>query len=113
LHRGSSNQPGRRAGTRLMWRPYSVLHPVGFTVPALSPGPRCALAAPFRPCPAEARRCAFCGTVPDPPSREATADRRALPGTVVPWSPDFPRPSSRSSWACRRTRPPSPLARAI
>src|SRR5436305_4363670 len=21
----------------------------------------------------------------------ATADRRALPGTVVPWSPDFPR----------------------
>jgi len=23
----------------------------------------------------------------------ATASRRALPGTVVPWSPDFPRPA--------------------
>jgi len=34
-----------------MQRPYSVLHPVGFTVPALLPGPRCALAAPFQPCP--------------------------------------------------------------
>jgi hypothetical protein len=34
-----------------MWRPYSVLLPVGFTVPALLPGPRCALAAPFRPYP--------------------------------------------------------------
>jgi len=68
LRRGSSNQPGRRAGTRLMRRPYSVLHPVGFTVPALLPGPRCALAAPFRPYPSETGRYAFCGTVPDPPS---------------------------------------------
>jgi len=51
-----------------MRRPYSVLHPVGFTVPALSPGPRCALAAPFRPYPSEAGRFAFCGTVPDAPS---------------------------------------------
>jgi len=47
-----------------MWHPYSVLHPVGFTVPALSPGPRCALAAPFRPCPSEGGRCPFCGTIP-------------------------------------------------
>jgi len=44
------------------------LHPVGFTVPVLLPGPRCALAAPFRPCRAEARRCPFCGTIPDAPS---------------------------------------------
>src|SRR5205809_121245 len=53
LPRPSSNQPGQRAGTRPICRPYSVLHPVGFTVPALLPGPRCALAAPFRPYPSE------------------------------------------------------------
>jgi len=47
-----------------MCRPYSVLHPVGFTVPAPLPGPRCALAAPFRPCPSEGGRYAFCGTIP-------------------------------------------------
>src|SRR5207302_9800841 len=78
LPRPSSNQPGQRAGTRPICRPYSVLHPVGFTVPALSPGPRCALAAPFRPYPSEAGRYAFCGTVPDPHLR---AGRRALPDT--------------------------------
>jgi hypothetical protein len=31
--------------------PYSVLLPVGFTLPPLLPRVRCALAAPFRPCP--------------------------------------------------------------
>jgi len=57
------------------------LHPVGFTVPVLLPGPRCALAAPFRPCRAEARRCPFCGTIPEE-RRRGLAPRRALPGTV-------------------------------
>ena len=53
-----------------MCRPYSVLLPVGFTMPFLLPGPRCALAAPFHPCPPEGfvperiRRSALCGTVP-------------------------------------------------
>src|SRR4051794_2029062 len=74
-----------------MCRPYSVLHPVGFTVPIPLPRPRCALAAPFRPYPSEAGRCPFCGTIPDAPSPKLVAHRRALPGTVVPWSPDFPR----------------------
>ena len=32
-------------------RPYSVLLPVGFTLPPLSPGARCALTAPFHPYP--------------------------------------------------------------
>jgi len=32
-------------------RPYSVLLPVGFAVPVLLPGPRCALTAPFHPYP--------------------------------------------------------------
>jgi len=49
---------------KTLCRPYSVLHPVGFTVPALLPAPRCALAAPFRPYPSEAGRNPFCGTIP-------------------------------------------------
>jgi hypothetical protein len=48
---GSGNQPGRRAETTLMCRPYSVLLPVGFAVPLPLPVARCALAAPFHPCP--------------------------------------------------------------
>jgi hypothetical protein len=52
----SSNQPGRRCGnafrsgeTPPLCRPYSVLLPAGFAVPALLPAPRCALTAPFHP----------------------------------------------------------------
>jgi len=33
---------------------------------------------------------------PWPTFAEAIAGRRALPGTVVPWSPDFPRPACAS-----------------
>ena len=38
-------------------RPYSVLLPVGFTVPAPSPARRCALTAPFHPYPANSCAC--------------------------------------------------------
>ena len=50
----SCDQPGRLAWKR-DWRvspprrPYSVLLPVGFTVPSLLPRTRCALTAPFHP----------------------------------------------------------------
>jgi hypothetical protein len=37
-------------------RPYSVLLPVGFAMPVPLPDPRCALTAPFHPCPASLRR---------------------------------------------------------
>src|SRR6516165_1843918 len=54
----SSNQPGRQAGNRPTpmvshgaGRPYSVLLPVGFALPSLLPARRCALTAPFHPCP--------------------------------------------------------------
>jgi hypothetical protein len=53
----SSNQPGRRcenafrSGFPPLCRPYSVLLPAGFTLPALLPAPRCALTAPFHPYP--------------------------------------------------------------
>ncbi len=49
----SCNQPGRpaskSAGAEAPRRPYLVLLPVGFAVPSLLPGPRCALTAPFHP----------------------------------------------------------------
>ena len=67
---GSS--PARRARRRGRRRPYLVLLPVGFTVPPLSPGARCALTAPFHPYRVGAGatgtpghgRFAFCGTFP-------------------------------------------------
>jgi len=66
---------------------YSVLLPVGFTVPSLLPRTRCALTAPFHPYPASPRlRRAVCFLWHFPWARA----RRALPGTVSPWSPDFP-----------------------
>jgi hypothetical protein len=70
-------------------RPYSVLLPVGFAVPPLLPGARCALAAPFRPCPRDTSRHlarAVCFLWHFPWGRP----RRRLSGTVFPWSPDFP-----------------------
>jgi hypothetical protein len=45
--------------------PYSVLLPVGFTVPPLLPEARWALTPPFHPYPARAGRFAFCGTFPE------------------------------------------------
>jgi hypothetical protein len=44
---GEAGKPLHPCGHR---RPYSVLLPVGFTLPPLLPGARCAFAAPFRPC---------------------------------------------------------------
>src|SRR6266699_1433325 len=48
-------------------RPYSVLLPVGFTMPVPLPDPRCALTAPFHPYFPSFRvgkRFVLCGTVP-------------------------------------------------
>ncbi len=90
LRAASSNQPGQRVEThpgtaRVPCRPYSVLLPVGFTMPLPLPVARCALAAPFHRGVAEA--VAVCSLWHCPWGRP----RRALPGTVVSWSPDFPR----------------------
>src|SRR5436190_6887120 len=54
----SSNQPGREAWKRTLWRelprphahPYLVLLRVGFALPPPLPEARCALTAPFHPC---------------------------------------------------------------
>ena len=69
----SRDRPGRRRGNAPAGcpacHPYLVLLPVGFAVPGPLPAPRCALAAPFHPCPASCgcsrgRRSVFCGTFP-------------------------------------------------
>lgn len=92
----SSNQPGRRAGTRPMCRPYSVLLPVGFTVPLLLPGARCALTAPFHR--DRARNPAVCSLLHCPWGRP----RRALPATVVSVEPGL---SSRTEKVPAAARP--------
>ena len=59
------NQPGRliritpasrQVDLTPAGRPYSVLLPVGFAVPVPLPVPRCALTAPFHPCPRAVRQ---------------------------------------------------------
>src|SRR5947209_17292124 len=91
----SCDRPERRRGgppgiPRDACRSYLVLLPVGFSVPPPLPAARCALTAPFHPC-------------RPPVIRDGPAvyfllhfpwgrPRRALPGTVPPWSPDFPLP---------------------
>jgi len=88
-----ATNPGGGAGTpsRLpscdgsAGRPYSVLLPVGFTVPPPLPGARCALAAPFHPCPrgqaSLARAVCFLWHCP------WGRPRRPLAGTVFPVEP--------------------------
>jgi len=97
----SCNQPGRRPGNRPEHRcsrhPYSVLLPVGFAVPPPLPDARCALTAPFHPY-LDANVKAVCFLWHFPWGRP----RRALPGTVSPWSPDFPPPPPRRSGAAIR-----------
>ena len=79
-----------------MRRPYSVLLPVGFALPPLLPEARCALTAPFHPYPQMQAVCSLWHFPWGHP-------RRALPATVVPRSPDFPR-------VLAHPRPPDPLA---
>ena len=62
--------PGNRPGPRNRFQsprcPYSVLLPVGFTMPPLLPAARWALTPPFHPYPdARPGRFAFCGTFPE------------------------------------------------
>jgi hypothetical protein len=91
----SLSAPGRTRGR--LRHPYSVLLPVGFTLPPPSPEARCAFTAPFHPCPPR--------VAPRGPIWKAVCflwhfpwgrPRRPLAGTVFPWSPDFP-PSSRDN----------------
>jgi hypothetical protein len=79
--------PGNDPRAGSAGRPYSALLPVGFTVPPPSPGARCALTAPFHPCPATSR---WPGGLLSVALSLGFDPRRPLAGTVFPWSPDFP-----------------------
>ncbi len=82
----SRDLPGRRAAVPCVATclPYLILHRVGLAVPVLLPGPRWALTPPFHPC----RRVspAVWSLWRFPWGRP----RRALPGTLSAWCPDFP-----------------------
>jgi len=67
LPNASRNLPGQRredAPAANRGCPYSVLLPVGFTMPPQLPLERCALTAPFHPYLHKCRRFVFCGTFP-------------------------------------------------
>ena len=100
-------QPTRTAHWKCcICRPYSVLLPVGFTLPPLLPDARCALTAPFHPYPltlSHERAVCFLWHCP------WGHPRRALPGTVFPWSPDFPLPCPKYR---ARQQPSGHLAKA-
>ena len=94
-------QPPRATSrNRPICRPYSVLHPVGFSMPVTLPPPRCALAAPFRPYPPKGRRYPFCGTFPRYPCEHRPGVTRHR-CSVEP---------GLSSPRLREPRPPGPLA---
>jgi len=89
--RAAARRSARHSRERDACRSYLVLLPVGFSLPPPLPAARCALTAPFHPC-----------RPPDIPDGPAVyflwhfpwgRPRRALPGTVPPWSPDFPLPA--------------------
>ena len=84
-------------------RPYSVLLPVRLAVPRPLPAARCALTAPFHPCPARYRAVCFLWRC------LGGRPRRALPGTVFPWSPDFPHPAGFPRWPGAAIRPSGPV----
>ena len=66
------------------------LAPMGFTMPGPLPARRCALTAPFHP---YHPKVAVCFLWHFPWGRP----RRALPGILILWSPDFPLPEPRGS----------------
>ena len=87
----------RPRGVEPAHRSYSVLLPAGLAMPPTLPPARCALTAPFHPCPRRPfGRGAVCFLWRFPWGRP----RRTLSGAVSVWSPDFPpfrrrRPSGR------------------
>ncbi len=108
LPNASCDLPERRAQqTGLSGKPdarsYMVLLPVGFTLPPPLPKTRCALTAPFHPCPLKSGRFAFCGTFPGVapaggyPAPCLCGARTFLPGSGKP----------------KPKRPPSHLTRSL
>src|ERR1051325_11726332 len=91
-------------------RSYLVLLPVGFALPPPLPEARCALTAPFHPCRSPPVRAVELGGVflwHFPSGRP----RRGLPGTVPPWSPDFPPSAQKFNPGRRAAIRPSGMGR--
>ena len=117
--RAAGRKPTRRSLATAPHRPYLVLLPEGFAMPHPLPGARCALTAPFQPCsPALGPGRAVCSLWHFPWGRP----RRALPGSVSPWSPDFPPPRASGGdgghpavWPALTTpaRPPGQAALSV
>ena len=111
---GGRKQPwGREAPAR----PYSVLLPVGFALPPPLPGARCALTAPFHPCPPAgepaAGRFAFCGTFPGvAPAGRYPAPRFRGARTFLPRRMRRRRPSGRLTRHAECEAAGGPLTRA-
>jgi len=101
----SSDQPGRLGRNRPRSRnptpPLFGLAPGGVYRAAAVAGRAVRSCRTLSPLPAQRQAVCFLWHFPWSPC----GNRRALPGTVIPWSPDFPRPS-----LSRRPRPPGPLA---
>ena len=98
--RAAARRPARRRRIRIapgggVRRSYLVLLPVGFSVPPPLPAARCALTAPFHPCRPPGRPVGLGGVLSV--ALSLGSPRRALPGTVPPWSPDFPLPAVAKS----------------
>lgn len=78
--------------SRKTWRPYSVLLLMGFAVPSPLPDARWALTPPFHPSRHAPGASEVCFLLHCPWGRP----RRALPGIILPWSPDFPPAQDRT-----------------
>ncbi len=104
-------RPTRATGLKTGWQlalprcPYSVLLPMGFSMPQPLLDARWALTPPFHPCPKRTGSPqAVCFLLHFPlGSRDGPLPSRKLSGIVFPWSPDFPpvRPFS----TCTGDRP--------
>ena len=100
LPAASNDQPGNDRWGRHPF-PYSVFLRAGFTLPGLSPGPRCALTAPFHPYPTPrgVTTGGLFSVALSLASRPVAVSNRS-----GPWSPDFPRVGSLRRAIARRAR---------
>ncbi len=88
------------------WGSYSALLPVGLAVPGPLPAPRWALAPPFHPCRASARRSVLCGAFRrvSPPGRYPAPSLHGVRTFLEPFGPRPSGPPRIAHIATRRLR---------
>ena len=96
LPAGFSCQPGPRGLKRPICGPYLALLRAGLAMPALLPGPRCALTAPFHRYRRNRRQSILCGAFPGvaPAGRYPAPLFHGVRTFLDPGSDPRPRPSS-------------------